>query len=208
MRNPWPVSTCDLRSQQGQCRGLSVSRGYQEFPKSFSDCNYPIRLSTPGDTAIETRTLVLMMSGHCNMPASSLAYLILEPSPLRPGCPAAQRIFQWKGVNSPPPSTLQIPVLEDLALRAVEHSLRDTGGYGSALRKFHIFCNIFSVPESDRLPAAFPLLHSFALWAAADPTACGMEGLIDGEATHFEPVSPSTVRKYLAGVRAWHIAQG
>ncbi|KAG2748160.1 hypothetical protein P692DRAFT_201715613, partial [Suillus brevipes Sb2] len=59
--------------------------------------------------------------------------------------------------------------------------------YGSGLRKFHIFCDIFSIPEADRLPASFELLHSFALWA---------------------PVSVSVARKYLSAIRAWHLAQG
>ncbi|KAG2146275.1 hypothetical protein DEU56DRAFT_731723 [Suillus clintonianus] len=70
---------------------------------------------------------------------------------------------------------------------AVRASLRDTSGYGSGLRKFHLFCDIFSVPENIRLPAPFAVLHSFALWAATDPT-------------QDDP--------YLAAVRAWHIAQG
>lgn len=137
---------------------------------------------------------------------SAPAYLLLTPSPLRPACPADQRLFQWRGVNTPPLSTINVPILEVLASLAAEHSLRDAGSYGSGLRKFHIFCDIFSVPESDRLPAAFPLLHSFALWAAADPSACGLSNV--GDDVHFEPIAPSTVRKYLAAVRAWHIAQG
>ncbi|KAH7926280.1 hypothetical protein BV22DRAFT_1009482, partial [Leucogyrophana mollusca] len=63
--------------------------------------------------------------------------------------------------------------------------------YGSGLRKFHLFCDIFSVPESARLPASFAVLHSFALWAVADPG----------------PDDP-VLGKYLSAVRAWHIVQG
>ncbi|KIJ35347.1 hypothetical protein M422DRAFT_212748 [Sphaerobolus stellatus SS14] len=81
-----------------------------------------------------------------------------------------------------------IRLIEDIASRA---SLRDTGSYGAGLRKFHIFCDIFSIREADRLPATFEILHSFAF----------------GQ-TPFEPVSVSTARKYLAAVRAWHITQG
>ena len=84
-------------------------------------------------------------------------------------------------------------------------SLHDTSSYGSGLRKFHIFCDIFTIPESDRLPASFPLLHSFALWATTDPSMLNQE-LADG--IPFEPISVSVVKKYLAAVRAWHIAQG
>ncbi|KAG1759423.1 hypothetical protein EDD22DRAFT_782530, partial [Suillus occidentalis] len=55
--------------------------------------------------------------------------------------------------------------------------------------KFHIFCDIFSIPEPDRLPASFELLHSFALWAMTD-------------------LDPGVICKYLSAVQAWHIAQG
>ncbi|KAM5540749.1 hypothetical protein V8D89_005582, partial [Ganoderma adspersum] len=71
--------------------------------------------------------------------------------------------------------------------------------------KFHIFCDIFSVPDGSRLPASFAILHSFALWAAADPDP--MDPLF-ADGTSFEPVAVITVRKYLAAVRAWHLAQG
>ncbi|KAG2135441.1 hypothetical protein DEU56DRAFT_712113, partial [Suillus clintonianus] len=63
--------------------------------------------------------------------------------------------------------------------------------YGSGLRKFHVFCDIFSVPETNRLPASFELLHSFALWAVSDPS-----------------IADSFLKKYLSAVRAWHLAQG
>ncbi|KAJ7185068.1 hypothetical protein C8R46DRAFT_809771, partial [Mycena filopes] len=126
-------------------------------------------------------------------------------SELRPRCRAEERIFQWRGVNTPPPSTIDDPIIRFLAASASRASLRDTSGYGSGLRKFHLFCDIFSIPEASRLPAAFPLLHSFALWAATDPTILAPTVLGN---TPFEPVSVDTVNKYLSAVRAWHIAQG
>ncbi|KAJ7225228.1 hypothetical protein B0H12DRAFT_1002157, partial [Mycena haematopus] len=126
-------------------------------------------------------------------------------SPLRPHCTADERIFRWRGVNTPPLSVIDDPVIRFLASAASQASLRDTGGYGSGLRKFHLFCDIFSIPESARLPASFELLHSFALWAATDPSLVAPAVLLD---TPFEPVSIDTVNKYLSAVRAWHIAQG
>lgn len=81
----------------------------------------------------------------------------------------------------------------------------DTTSYGSGIRKFHIFCDTFSVSESERLPASFRVLHSFALWASTDPDPADPV-LADG--TVFEPVSVSVVRKYLAAVQAWRIVQG
>ncbi|KAH8105149.1 hypothetical protein BXZ70DRAFT_887011 [Cristinia sonorae] len=78
-------------------------------------------------------------------------------------------------------------------------------GYGSGLRKFMIFCDTFSIPEKDRLPASLAVLNSFALWAAADPDPSDL-AFADG--TPFEPVSVETVGHYLSAVRAWHLAQG
>ncbi|KZP09830.1 DNA breaking-rejoining enzyme [Athelia psychrophila] len=131
--------------------------------------------------------------------------LALNPSPLRPQCAADQRLHQWIGVNTPAPATIGDPIIRYIETMAARASLRDAGSYGSGLRKFHVFCDIFSIPESDRLPAAFPLLHSFALWAATDPAALDPVIALD---TQFEPVSDSATRKYLASVRAWHIVQG
>ncbi|KAJ7229422.1 hypothetical protein B0H12DRAFT_979010, partial [Mycena haematopus] len=124
---------------------------------------------------------------------------------LRPHCAADERIFQWRGINTPPSSVIDNAVIRFLASAASQASLRDTGGYGSGLRKFHLFCDIFSITESARLPASFELLHSFALWAATDPSLVAPVALVD---TPFEPVSVDTVNKYLSAVRAWHIAQG
>ncbi|EPS94927.1 hypothetical protein FOMPIDRAFT_13446, partial [Fomitopsis schrenkii] len=100
------------------------------------------------------------------------------PSPLRPPCRAEQRILLWTGVNQPPHSTIQHPAIEHLRHIGAMESLRDASAYGSGLRKFHLFCDIFSIAESDRLPASF------------------------------EPVGRDVIRKYLTAIRAWHLAQG
>ncbi|KIJ27561.1 hypothetical protein M422DRAFT_190861 [Sphaerobolus stellatus SS14] len=129
----------------------------------------------------------------------------MRPSHLRPNCKADKRIFLWKGLNKPPLSTIDHPticLIEETASRA---SLRDTGSYGSGIRKFHVFCDIFSIRETDRLPTSFEVLHSFALWVVTDPDT--LDTNQSGQ-TPFEPVSVSTARKYLAAVRAWHITQG
>lgn len=147
--------------------------------------------------------MVYMMQPETSPPPATAP---LDTALLRPPCPADQRLFLWRGVLSPPPVTLPVPIIQRIASLASEFSLRDASSYGSGLRKFHIFCDIFSMPEADRLPASFPLLHSFALWATTDPDAAGLGDL--AVATHFEPVAPSTVRKYLSAIRAWHVVQG
>ncbi|KIK32031.1 hypothetical protein CY34DRAFT_19350 [Suillus luteus UH-Slu-Lm8-n1] len=133
----------------------------------------------------------------------------MDGSSLHPHCRASEWLFPWRGLNSPPSSTINNPIIRHIAELANRASLRDTASYGAGLRKFHIFCDIFSVPEHDRLPASFELLHSFALWAITDldsndPLLSAANGL----AVTFEPVSVDVARKYLTGVRAWHIAQG
>ena len=138
-------------------------------------------------------------------PSLPLELLPLLPSSLRPHCRADQRLFLWHGVNTPPPLTLQVPVLEHLASLVSTHSLCDPSSYGAGICKFHVFCDIFSVPEPDCLPASFALLNSFALWAAADPTHADFSEHAD---MRFEPVAPTTVRKYLSAIAAWHIVQG
>ncbi len=108
--------------------------------------------------------------------------LPLLPSSLRPPVPADQRIFAWRGVNTPPSTTLSHPLLEHLAREASHASLRagTQSSYGSGLRKFHVFCDAFSIPESARLLASFELLHSFCLWAVADPTTSDVSLAGDG----------------------------
>jgi len=133
------------------------------------------------------------------------AQLQLNPSSLWPNCHAGERIFQWRGVTTPPASTISHPAILLIASLASRASLQDSSSYGSGIRKFHLFCDIFSVPESDRLPAAFPLLHSFALWATTDPDVVD-PSILAG--VPFEPVSVSVTKKYLSAIRAWHITQG
>lgn len=153
-------------------------------------------------SARATRVTRSSDTGHTTRETGSLT---LAPSPLRPQCRADERIFQWRGVNTAPPNVLDHPVLVHLAGVASRHSLRETTSYGSGLRKFHLFCDVFSVPESARLPASFVVLHSFVLWASADPDP---EDPSFADGTPFETVAPQVALKYLSAVRAWHIAQG
>ncbi|KAF5344961.1 hypothetical protein D9757_014577 [Collybiopsis confluens] len=114
-------------------------------------------------------------------------------------------MFEWKGVNVAPNPVLNIPVLRHIHLLASTHSLDDPGSVGSALCKFHLFCDIFSISEKDQLPASPALLHSFALWASTDPDPDDPAFPSD---ISWESVTTSTVSKYLSGIWAWHMAQG
>lgn len=129
----------------------------------------------------------------------------LRDSPLRPDCAARDRLFRWRGVNTPRRSTLDVPWLRALDATVLQASISDAAGYGSGIKKFHTFCDVFSVPEEDRLPASFDVLYSFVLWASADAST-SISPSTDSPPT--SPVSESTIRHYLAAVRAWHLAQG
>lgn len=100
--------------------------------------------------------------------ASHTNLLQLNLSPLRLECKAGERIFAWRCVNTPPKSTIDLSVIIHIVNQASHASLHDTSSYGSGLQKFHIFCNIFLIPELQRLPALFKLLNSFVLWAGSD----------------------------------------
>ena len=64
---------------------------------------------------------------------------------------------------------INVPIIQLLASLASQASLQDASGYGLGLQKFHLFCDIFSIPEGVQLPASFELMHSFAIWAVTDP---------------------------------------
>ena len=107
--------------------------------------------------------------------------------------------FQLDWSQHPPVNTIDNPVICYLADLANHASLCDTGSYSSGLQKFHIFCDVFFIPESQQLPASFQTLHSFALWAATDPESVDSLLLTSAQ---FEPVSISIAKKYLSAVRA------
>ncbi|KAF8576009.1 hypothetical protein K439DRAFT_1337606 [Ramaria rubella] len=132
-------------------------------------------------------------------------HLQLNPSLLHPKCKADERIFSWKGVNTPPASTISAPLIRILATLSSRMSLQDSTSYSSGLRRFHLFCDIFSIPEEKHLPASFNVLHSFALWTAADPAFLGPHLAAK---TPLEPISVSVTRKYLSAICAWHLTQG
>ncbi|KAF8982303.1 hypothetical protein BDQ17DRAFT_1262261 [Cyathus striatus] len=111
----------------------------------------------------------------------------------------------WRGVNTPQLAVFDILVLQHAWAVALRASLDEATNYGAGLHKFHIFCDMFSIPEVHHLPAAFPLLHSFALWAVTYPDPWDASF---ADSTVFETVSVPTLCKYLATIRAWHLAQG
>ncbi|KIY48249.1 DNA breaking-rejoining enzyme, partial [Fistulina hepatica ATCC 64428] len=114
----------------------------------------------------------------------------IAPSPLRPPCPASERIFRWK---SPAAAYLDEALRHDSDLirlgywnnlqEAYAEATRST--YGAGLLRFHQFCDRCGVPESRRMPADIHLLTGFiGCWSDLH--------------------SGSTLSNWLAGLRAWH----
>jgi hypothetical protein len=134
-----------------------------------------------------------------------LGPLQLAASDLRPRCRAGEVIFRWRGPNRPQHTALGIPILQHISDLASRSSLRDAGGCGSGVRKFHIFLDVFGVPEVARLPASKELVHAFALWAACTPDP---NDPMFADGTLFEPVSVTMAKKYVSAIQTWHLAQG
>ncbi|KAF8884477.1 hypothetical protein BD779DRAFT_1536632 [Infundibulicybe gibba] len=162
-------------------RRRTITRGYPNFPPRISESDTLLNFIYSAAPVRQDPILVAVMQD----PSS------FSPSTREAAGSNSNSGTLWVGVNTPPPSTI---------------GHRNGASYGAGLRKFHIFCDVFSIPEARRLPADFPLLNSFALWAATDPECLGLNSY--QLSVQFEPVSVGVVRKYLAAIRAWHLAQG
>ena len=114
------------------------------------------------------------------------------PSPLRPHCPANQRLCLWRPLTPRTQRASQyseedLERIEAVMARAWEVDTHAT--YTSGLLNFMVFCDMRGVPETERAPASHVLLLSFVSALAA-------------------AYSGSAISNYLYGVRAWHILHG
>jgi hypothetical protein len=153
-------------------------------------------------------TYFLMATGRCRLPKGGikeLGKLTLQPLLLHPDCLAKDCIFLRRGVDHKECKYLGNPILQHLVDKASHASLHNSGRYGSGLCKFHIFCDVFSIPEAARLPASLDLLRLFVLWAVTD---LDLPDVTLARCVVFEPVSINTAKNDLSRVRVWHLAQG
>ena len=125
------------------------------------------------------------------------------PAPLRPNCKVQDRLCDWKGVKISPPTHVGRPWLPMIESKALDATVSDSdrASYGAGLEKFHIFCDVFSIPEAERLPASFEVLHSFILWTTA------YDRFTPFPSPPTDPVSESAARRYLSAICAWHRLQ-
>lgn len=115
----------------------------------------------------------------------------INPSPLRPNVPAAERLRYW---STPYHQQLETSQLESLPpslrenIRNVVFSgyVDDTkSSYGAGLLRFTQFCDRHDIPETDRMPASYLLLVAFI-----------------GEYSGSQ--SGSAMKNWLSGLKAWH----
>jgi len=191
--------TCGGPRQHSQ---PAVKKGRSSFPMHLPCCGFlgPFgTTSPPAQHVVVMATLMpLALAAQGSAPTHfPEGHLWMAPSTLHLDCKATEHLFLWKVVNSLPPSIIRDLTIELIHSLASQASLHDTSNYGVGLHKFHLFCDIFSIPEESRLPASFSVLHSFALWVMAEPDTIGQPF-----ASHMplEPVSVSTAHKYLAAI--------
>ena len=60
------------------------------------------------------------------------------------------RFSVGKGSTPPPTATIDNAIIQGIAAVASRASLCDTASYGAGIRKFHVFCDIFSIVEEAR----------------------------------------------------------
>lgn len=125
------------------------------------------------------------------------AGLSLAASPLRPRCPARDRLRLWRPVaprstfnnngDAVSVTTADIQRIHDVIVHAWAETTLVT--YASGLLVWHCFCDFKAIPEIQRAPASNLLIQSF-LSTLAGAYAGG------------------TIANYLYGVRAWHLIHG
>ncbi len=143
-----------------------------------------------------TINFVPALASSSSFPQPYFSDLTPTRSPLRPRCLAKDRLRSWLP-SSLPVSTLfdargqPLPFASNIAdavYDAIATSWRDStkATYGSGLLIFHVFCDKHSIAEEQRAPCSKDLLAVFIT---------SLAGVYAG----------STIRNYVAGLRAWHL---
>ena len=135
----------------------------------------------------------------------SAAYVQITPPPrkpvtgreiayntLRPQIAAADRLFSWCTLHGIRHDNNLLGNLPSQLIETAKSSIRGAfapstrSTYGAGILRFNQFCDRWSIPESDRMPASYALLCAFI-----------------GE--HKATVSGKTIKSWLSGIRAFHL---
>jgi len=127
-------------------------------------------------------------SSHPHLTSNSSA----NPTPFRPPVPASERLTTWSSPFAQRQraflDTQLPPALIDKAYNAVYDALAENtkSTYAAGVKKFHSFCDAWSIGEEDRMPASTTLITAFIA------EHCGLN-------------SGNTIRSWLSGLRSWHV---
>lgn len=134
-----------------------------------------------------------MISRDFTRPSTKKTKVI--PSPFLPQVPAKDRIRSWTSPFSEARRSALYqslpPPLVNLAYQTIDKGLVEGTQitYGAGVKSFHIFCDKTGVDHHQRMPASAVLITAFIGYYS---------GTVDGD----------TMRSWLSGVRAWHVAHG
>jgi hypothetical protein len=113
-------------------------------------------------------------------------------SSLRPHVAAADRLFAWDtpfGIQHRSHLSTIIPdILVDPVLMSIRGALapQTKSSYAAGLLRWTQFCDKYSIPEADRMPASYALICAFV---------AEHKGLHTG----------GVVKSWLSGIRSWHL---
>ena len=118
---------------------------------------------------------------------------ILASSPFRPRVMAADRLFSWRtpyGLSHDESLLAELPpALVESAKMSITGALAPSSKstYGAGLLRFSQFCDRWQISEGSRMPASYALLCAFI-------------------GNHKGTTSGRTIKSWLSGIRAWHLA--
>ena len=134
-------------------------------------------------------------SSHSHQaPATTRAYKPrgnIHESSYRPPVRASERLFNWRtphGLDADEKLEAAVPPGFAGAIRARIQSCYAPNmmtTYGAGLLRFTEFCDKYSIPEVERMPASWPLLCAFIN-------------------EHHGKVSGNTIKTWLAAIHTWH----
>lgn len=116
---------------------------------------------------------------------------LIAPNILRPLVPAKERLYFWRT----PYGDRHLSELHNKIPPALAHSTYLTirsalkaetvSTYAAGILRFTQFCDLWNIPENERMPASYALLSAFI-------------------SAHIGKNAGATIKSWLSGIRAWH----
>ena len=132
-------------------------------------------------------------SGHLIIARKPQSGQDIPSNPLRPHVAASDRIRLWQTPHSHSHASLVASEYSARIVKNTHDKLHDSlapntrSTYGAGLLRFTQFCDSEKIPEPKRMPASYFLISAFI-------------------AEHSGTVSGKTIKGWLSGLKAWHIA--